>query len=579
MSDAHERGRVLRGALPMPFGPYTLTARLGVGGMAEVFLAEKEGIAGFHKQIVIKRLLPHLQRQQAYVEMFLREARVASALSHKNVVQIFELGEEASGDLYIAMEYVHGLTFRALVEKCWSRGDDMPVDVVCRIIADAARGLAHLHAMRGDDGQSLGVVHRDIAPDNLMVSFDGTTKVLDFGIAKPASGGRLTQTGDLKGKIPFMSPEQVEGEPLDARSDLFSLGVCLYWALGGARPFDRNSDLLTLNAIATEPAPPLSTLRGGLDDSLIALCHQLLHKQRVDRPAHGDEVADRLEPFAPRSRERVPELLSALKDVAIDDDRVGRRGRVAAPMRGPPPAADADDALPDTIPAAMLASPDATTDLVTASRDRRRRRLAIAAAVGAAACLALGLSALLATQDAPDIVVELPAPPPLPPAEVASPTAPPPTETTRATSRRRARRSPKARRAAATRKVAVDGNRRVRWELESGKVLGRGPGTYDVPADTARLIAHDTWREARTQVPVAGGRARLAGVGEGEVHFRVLPWAEVFLGKERLGQTPIKPVKLPAGTYRARLVYKGQTHWVPITVAAGQRAQVRHTFR
>jgi serine/threonine protein kinase len=588
MSDPPERGRVLRGALPMPFGPYTLTERLGVGGMAEVFLAEKEGVAGFHKQVVIKRLLPHLQQQKHYVEMFLREARVASGLSHKNVVQIFELGEESSGDLYIAMEYVNGLTFRALVEKCWSRGDDVPVDVVSRVIADAARGLAHLHAMKGDDGRPLHTVHRDIAPDNLMVSLDGTTKVLDFGIAKPSGAGRLTETGDLKGKIPFMSPEQVEGEALDARSDLFSLGLCLYWALGGVRPFDRNSDLLTLNAIATEPAAPLSTLRPDLDDNLVALCHQLLQKKRGDRPAHGDEVADRLEPFAPRSRERVPALLFAVKDVAVDEERITSRGRASKRgLAGPPPARDLDDALPDTLPAAMLAAPEATTDLVTAGVERRRRRLRIAVAAGASVTLLLALAALLVAEDKPDVMVAPPPPVALAPsgaeadaqAEVEPASSSPVEE--RVARRRRARRTgraPSKRAAPVTRKVTLDGDGRIRWQLPDGKVLGRGPGAYDVPADISSVVAFDTWREGKTTVAIDGGRGRLADVKEGEVHFRVLPWAEVFLGKERLGQTPIKPLKLRAGQYRARLVYEDQSKTVGITVTPGQRVQVRHAF-
>ncbi|MBM4283195.1 MAG: serine/threonine protein kinase, partial [Deltaproteobacteria bacterium] len=275
-------------------GRFQLLQRLGVGGMAEVFLAEQAGAAGFQKKVVVKRILPHLAANKQFVEMFAREARVAARLSHPNVVQIFELGEEA-GELYIAMEHIDGLTLHRLAVAAWDQQHGLPIDVIARTLADVALGLHAAHTLAGDDGKPLRLVHRDVSPDNLMVSKDGVTKVLDFGIAKGDVGGPQTKTGNLRGKLPFMPPEQVRGEALDGRADLYALGVSAYWMLTSQRPFDRQSDWHTMQAIIAEPAPPPSQLNSAVPPALDALVLRLLEKDRALRPADGRIVADELE--------------------------------------------------------------------------------------------------------------------------------------------------------------------------------------------------------------------------------------------------------------------------------------------
>jgi serine/threonine-protein kinase len=286
------------GAVPLRrIGRYALVERLGVGGMAEVYLATQDGAVGFQKKVVVKRILPHLAADPQFVEMFAREAKVAARLSHANVVQIFELGE-GGGELFIAMEYIDGLTLHRLASSSWERGQAVPVDVVLRTMADAATGLHAAHTLTDEGGRPLHLVHRDVSPDNLMVSKDGVTRVLDFGIAKGDVGGPKTKTGHLRGKIPFMPPEQITGEQLDPRADLYALGVSMYWMLTGERPFDRQSDWHTMHAILHDAPKPPSSLNPLVMPALDALILQLLEKPRELRPASGREVADRLEELA-----------------------------------------------------------------------------------------------------------------------------------------------------------------------------------------------------------------------------------------------------------------------------------------
>jgi len=295
--DLAKDSTVVSGPSPQRIGRYLLLERLGVGGMAEVYLAQQAGAAGFQKLVVLKRILPHLAADRQFVEMFAREAKVAARVSHANVVQIFELGEEG-GEFYIAMEYLDGLTLHRLASSSWEQGWALPTDVVCRTIADAAVGLHAAHNLVDEQGRPLHLVHRDVSPDNLMVSKDGVTKVLDFGIAKGDVGGPKTKTGNLRGKIPFMPPEQITGEVLDGRADLYALGVSMYWMLTGERPFDRQSDWHTMHAILNDTPKLPSALNPAVSPGLDALIMQLLEKQKDKRPASGKEVADRLEELA-----------------------------------------------------------------------------------------------------------------------------------------------------------------------------------------------------------------------------------------------------------------------------------------
>ncbi len=345
---------------PRRIGRYALLERLGVGGMAEVYLAQQDGPVGFQKKVVIKRILPHLAADPQFVDMFAREARVAARLSHANVVQIFELGE-GDGELFIAMEFLDGVTLHRLAAASWERGQGVPVDVVLRTIADAAAGLHAAHTLTDEQGRPLQLVHRDVSPDNLMVSKDGVTKVLDFGIAKGDLGGPKTKTGHLRGKIPFMPPEQITGEQVDPRADLYALGVSMYWMLTGERPFDRQSDWHTMHAILHDAPKPPSTLNPLVSPGLNALILQLLEKSRDHRPGTGREVADRLEELAsPGSVGGKKTTVQFLEQIIPSTTQRGNPVSDVAPM--PHPSARADTAPAHETAVRLVSSPASDED-------------------------------------------------------------------------------------------------------------------------------------------------------------------------------------------------------------------------
>jgi serine/threonine protein kinase len=238
------------------YGDYRLIKRLAAGGMAEIFLAMQSGLERFEKLVVLKRILPHLAENDEFVKMFLDEARIAARLNHPNIVQIFNLGSEGN-TYFIAMEYIHGEDVRKMSKHADSQGKPIPLPLVCRIIIDAAAGLDYAHK-KTDGGRPLDIVHRDVSPQNLLVTFEGGVKVVDFGIAKAVDQSHATKSGVLKGKYSYMSPEQAMGQVPDRRTDVFALGVILYELLTGGRLFKRTSDVQTLNAVTDCLVPPPS---------------------------------------------------------------------------------------------------------------------------------------------------------------------------------------------------------------------------------------------------------------------------------------------------------------------------------
>lgn len=233
--------------------------------MADVFLARQLGPGGFQKECVIKRVLPTLVQDaanQAFVEMFLQEARIAARLSHPNIVHILDFGQ-IDGDYFLAMEYVDGVTLETVLEQTRTTGQPaLPWPIAVRIVSNAAEGLDHAHKAKDPSGAPLLLVHRDVSPSNIMVSWDGVAKVLDFGIAKAMAlsiAGTKVRTGIgiIKGKVPYMSPEQIQGLDLDARSDVFSLAAVLYELTTGQRPFPgETTGKLTIEITSREPRPP-----------------------------------------------------------------------------------------------------------------------------------------------------------------------------------------------------------------------------------------------------------------------------------------------------------------------------------
>src|SRR5687768_3899802 len=204
-------------------GRYRVVEEIGIGGMATVHLARMDGPGGFQKWVAIKRIHPNLVEDDQFVDMFLDEARIAAGINHANVAQVFDLGKD-EGTYWIAMEYLHGEPLREIMRRCEERNQQISADLAARLCADAAEGLHAAHELRGKNGQRLGLVHRDVTPHNLFVTYEGYTKVVDFGIAKVADRLSETRAGTLKGKLAYMSPEQVRGQDdVDRTTDVFAL--------------------------------------------------------------------------------------------------------------------------------------------------------------------------------------------------------------------------------------------------------------------------------------------------------------------------------------------------------------------
>ncbi|MEN9800586.1 MAG: hypothetical protein RL653_4283 [Pseudomonadota bacterium] len=284
------------------FGDYQLIKRLATGGMAQIYLARKQGPEGFSKFNVVKRILPHLSENEEFVKMFLDEARIAARLDHPNIVQIFDFG--AADDTYfIAMEYIQGEDVRRVWKATEAAGKSIPVPLVCRIISDASAGLDFAHGYTDPSGLALNIVHRDVSPQNILVTFEGGVKVVDFGIAKAADQATVTRSGVLKGKYSYMSPEQAAGKRVDRRTDIFALGVVMYELLTGDRLFKRTNDILTLNAVSECDVRPPSSLVPSLPRDLDAIVMKALAKEPEDRYQEAGQLRLALEEWLTDNRQ------------------------------------------------------------------------------------------------------------------------------------------------------------------------------------------------------------------------------------------------------------------------------------
>ncbi len=276
------------------YGRYQLLKKLATGGMAQIYLARQLGPEGFEKFLVVKRILPHLAENDEFITMFLDEARIAARLNHPNVVQIFDLGAQ-DDSFFIAMEFIHGEDVRRVWKHADKVGQPIPLPLICRIIIDACAGLDYAHKKLDQSGRALNIVHRDISPQNILVSFEGGVKIVDFGIAKAADQATVTKSGVLKGKYSYMSPEQAAGQPIDCRTDIFALGVVLYELLTGTRLFKRATDIQTLNAVTECKIAPPSQINDRVPTDLDAIVMKALAKDRTQRFSEAKQLGAALE--------------------------------------------------------------------------------------------------------------------------------------------------------------------------------------------------------------------------------------------------------------------------------------------
>lgn len=306
-------------------GRYELLLPVAAGGMAMVWAARLKGSRGFQKIVAVKTMLPKLSEDPQFERMFLDEASLASRIHHPNVVEVLDLGEE-DGVLFIAMEWLDGVPLNQVM-KAAKTASGIPLPVAIHILTHASEGLHCAHDLKDDRGQLVGLVHRDVSPQNILVGYDGFTKMVDFGLAKAtALGDGATRAGQLKGKISYMAPEQIRGDPLDRRADVFALGVVLYAVTTGKHPFRRESEGATLFAIsAPEPAPAPSRFMTYPAD-LEAVLMKAISKDPKERFSSALELARALEQTLPEHErahggERVATFIQGLLGAQHEQQR------------------------------------------------------------------------------------------------------------------------------------------------------------------------------------------------------------------------------------------------------------------
>jgi serine/threonine-protein kinase len=284
------------------FGRYYLLERIGKGGMAEVFRAVTQGVEGFRRMFVVKRILAEKSSSPEFIRMFGDEARISALLHHPNIVQVYDFGQ-VEGSHFLAMEYLYGKDLASVMRVLRASNLAMPHAVAAFIAREVAIGLAYAHTLRAANGKPLGIVHRDVTPSNIMLLHTGGVKILDFGIAKAtAAAATVHSSGRVKGKFGYLSPEQARTDDVDARSDIFSLGVTLWEMLVGKRLFGGANELETLRNVLQRPVPAPSTIRPGVPVELDRVVARALERDRDRRYQSAEELADDLEQILRESR-------------------------------------------------------------------------------------------------------------------------------------------------------------------------------------------------------------------------------------------------------------------------------------
>ena len=577
-------------------GRYELLLELAKGGMAELYLARLHGVGGFERVVAIKRILPHLAEDKLFVEMFLNEGRIAAQLLHQNICTVYELGE-ADGSLFLSMDYLQGMPWDALIRDQPRTPPDnaRTLRLVAGVIAQACDGLHHAHELRDADGTPTPIVHRDVSPQNLFVTIDGACKVLDFGVSKMLKDGPRTRTGLLKGKLPYMSPEQIQGEQVDPRSDVFALGVVVWEALAGTSLFDRDTDFLIWKAITEAPIPLLAphgyppeidavlgaALARDRDQrfrSARALGEALRHAASVVGGAYDDDqIAAALqaacgERIAERSREVAAALTQRRSKPSLEPtaaDTIEDEAAATASLRTDDDGAGSTVSLrsePVRIQREQREQRDAALD-----RLPTRRRWPFV--VGALALIGSLVTVLAVTRGGDDVA---PAPAPAPVAEE------PVTEPVRVTDRRH--------QAAPGMTEAIDaletlGEMRPQLEKLRDSVKGipgatagwgsaspdptRPPGKPPSPARPAKATRPkaetvDPARELKTPDELAPDPGSYSVGSE--------PYATIYIDGKKVGDTPLFQHVLPAGKHMVRAVRSddGRQQKFLIDVAPGK---------
>jgi serine/threonine-protein kinase len=532
------------------FDKYEIQSRLAVGGMGEVFYAVQKGVKGFERPVILKSLLPDLASQEGHIEQFLDEARVAATLNHPNVVSIFEVGKW-SGQYFLAMEYIRGRNVAQLIKASVKQELRLPPAVFLTVLRDAALGLDHAHRAHDAQGRPLHIVHRDISPQNIMVRDDGVTKVVDFGIARAANRSTRTATGAVKGKLAYMSPEQLQGETLTPRSDQYSLGIVLWEMATARRLFKSDQEVELIKQVLQAKVPPPSEVAPGLPKELDEVALTMLSRDPDKRFESTAEAAralsELLQKLSPPGAQVVAEYLAQL-------------GPTEAPAPSPPSPRAGNFVIPLKAPEA------ATLDL---SPTRARRKVGVLLGALAVAGVALGLGAMALVQKPPQVRVAVE---PAPPAVAETPREPKPPEPTPTPGPSKAEAPKPAVLVVRTRPAGAA----VRID---GRPQGQSPVELEVRAGESHMVAAEKAgfrreereltalkdgerREEELVLTAAPGRrepvAAPVSEGPGALTLTTEPWSKVFEGGELLGSTPLWKVKLAAGPHTLTFVNEGK---------------------
>jgi len=554
----------------LQLGKYRLLGRIGYGGMAEVWVAHQQGPMGFEKLVAIKRLLPHMEGERQFVRMFLDEARIAARINHANVVQIFDLGL-AEQTFFIAMEYLDGESLARVMGEGIKRGNPLSVPLAAMILSQICKGLHHAHSLRDAEGQLMGLVHRDVSPQNVMVLNDGGVKLLDFGIAKARERLSETTATGMKGKYAYMSPEQCQGLEIDHRSDLFSCGVVLWETLTRRRLFKHQSKLMVLKMITEGHVPPPSKINPEVPPELDAVATKALCKLPSSRFSSAMEMSGAIELGLIHAglAVTVSQIAEYMEQVFGEDQRQRRSWIGSASTTPRFLEGQTSEHFLDMIPDSTTVVSFSKSAVGTSAGHHVPRQSPIwwimSAVIATLAAVAATILILIT-----------------------------PSET--GGSRLRIESTPPGA------MVVVDG--KLRTGLTPGVVSELEPGPHDVDlvlkghlpwkrrislgdGETLRMEAalvpkerevssaplrSDSGEIASKDIPDARpvaarpdlrqGRPDAATVvpvrrprkPEGMLNLATAPWATIYLGRRRLGDTPLVRAKLPVGTIRLRAV-------------------------
>jgi serine/threonine-protein kinase len=513
-------------------GKYTLVRKLATGGMAEVFLARADGPMGFAKKCVVKRILPHFNDDPRFIEMFLGEARLAAELNHPNLVQIFDFGQH-DGQYFLAMEYIDGANLRVLNQATRRVQGPMSLPLAARIIALAAEGLHFAHELRNEQGEFLNLVHRDISPDNILVSRNGAVKVVDFGIAKASTQPHLTKSGMIKGKMAYMPPEQLAREPLDRRADLFALGIVFYELVTGGMPFDATSEVSIIQAIMSQkPLEKPTVYRPDCPADLEAIVNKCLEKDREKRYASCVDLQADLEAFIKRTGETVgTREIAQLVEVTFANEADPTLPNAVGSGEKATPGSQSDETIPPPSPSGPRPigtdsgtgmSNTALRSIETAGVQRSKAPLFVAIGLGLSV---LAAATWFALQPGPKPVLVVDA-------GAAAPAIPD----------------------AAIAVEIPDAAVAIAPEVDAGAPV------VEVDAGT-------------TEVKPAVSKT-------GRLELRIRPYATVFLDDRKLGDTPLPPISVPVGKHKLRLVNPafGKDVELNIVIKPGENV-VKHNMK